>query len=544
MTDEQPTSRRAAREAAKAASGAPAPAPAPATTPVGADAPTEAFSAEPSTVAATPVAAADGAVTEADEAKAGGLGALLRKHPTAWIVSAAAVVFVLLGTGSIFAGVAWASRSAAPVATPTPTVTEDPPRAVSELASTPTRLRTCSIAGPASDPALVGFYASIMRSDTGEVLFDRSAAEPAPPASSLKVFTAAAAIKALGPDFRITTSVYEGSSPGTVVLKGRGDTTLSALPVGQESVYTGAPKLQTLAETTVAQYAAKYPGVPITHVVLDATYWNSGDAWDPTWREDQRTEGFQAPATALQVDGDRADPRAVVSPRSTDPIGRAGAAFVQALRAADPGGVVDSGINTSLGSAIGSTVLAEVQSQPVRTLIPQMLLPSDNMLGEMLARIVSKESGSDGSAASLQAAITGQLAFWNVPMTGITIKDGSGLSPENKVPASALTILQRSVHAGVDNLDVVRGGLSVAGQTGFLAGRFTGENAVARGNVFAKTGMIRASYTLTGYINSADGVPLVFTFYAAGDGVSSSARTAIDTVATAAYRCGDNLSNN
>jgi D-alanyl-D-alanine carboxypeptidase/D-alanyl-D-alanine-endopeptidase (penicillin-binding protein 4) len=233
-----------------------------------------------------------------------------------------------------------------------------------------------------------------------------------------------------------------------------------------------------------------------------------------------------------------------VSPRSTDPIGRAGAAFIQALKNADPGGVVDPGLSSSLGSAVGSTVLAEVQSQPVRTLIPQMLLPSDNMLGEMLARIVSKESGADGSAASLQASILGQLSDWGVPMSGITIKDGSGLSPENAVPASAMTTLQRSIHAGVDNLDVVRSGLSVAGQTGFLAGRFTGENAVARGNVFAKTGMIRASYTLSGYINAADGVPLVFTFYAAGDGVSSSARNAIDTVATAAYRCGDNLSNN
>jgi D-alanyl-D-alanine carboxypeptidase/D-alanyl-D-alanine-endopeptidase (penicillin-binding protein 4) len=525
VTDEQPTSRRAAREAAK---GAPRSA-------AGADAATEAISADPASADPTAAASAE---------KAGGIGALLRRHPTAWIVSASAVVFLLLGTGAVFAGVAWASQGETPVATPTPSATTEPPRPVSDLASTPTRLRTCSIAGPASDPALAGFYASIMRSDTGEVLFDRSAAVAAPPASTLKVLTAAAAISALGPDFRITTSVYEGSSAGTIVLKGRGDTTLSRLPVGQESVYAGAPKLQTLAETAVAAYATKYPGVEITNVVLDASYWNSADAWDPTWREDQRTEGFQAPATALQVDGDRDDPRAVVSPRSTDPIGRAGAAFVDALKAADPGGVVGSSVSTSLGTAVGQTVLAEVQSQTIRTLLPQMLIPSDNMLGEMLARIVSKESGFDGSAISLQKSTMGQLSRWGVSMTDVTIKDGSGLSPDNAVPASTMTILQRSVHAGVDNLDAVRDGYSVAGKTGFLSNRFTGDNAVARGNVFAKTGMIRASYTLSGYINSADGVPLVFTFYAAGEGVGGSARAALDTVTTAAYRCGDNLSNN
>lgn len=525
MSDEQPTSRRAAREAAK---GAPR-------TAAGADAPTEAISADGAAVDPDAPAAAE---------KSGGIGAMLRRHPTAWIVSASAVVFLLLGTGAVFAGVAFASRGDDPVTAPTPSATTEPPRPVSELAATPSRLRTCSIAGPASDPALTGFYASVMRSDTGEVLFDRSASASAPPASTLKLLTAAAAISALGPDFRITTSVYEGSSPGTIVLKGRGDTTLSRLPVGQESVYAGAPKLQTLAETTVAQYATRYPGVPITHVVLDATYWNSGDAWEPSWREDQRTQGFQAPATALQVDGDRDDPRADVSPRSTDPIGRAGAAFLDALEAADPGDVVDPGVDTSLGSAVGQTVLAEVQSQTVRTLIPQMLIPSDNMLGEMLARIVSKESGSDGSARSLQASIMGQLARWNVPMTGVAIKDGSGLSPNNAVPASTMAILQRSIHAGVDGLDAVRDGYSVAGQTGFLAGRFTGDNAVARGNVFAKTGMIKASYTLAGVIAAADGTPLVFAFYAAGEGVGGSARAALDTVTTAAYRCGDNLSNN
>src|SRR5690606_29949844 len=132
-----------------------------------------------------------------------------------------------------------------------------------------------------------------------------------------------------------------------------------------------------------------------------------------------------------------------------------------------------------------------------------------------------REGGQGGSAASLQKAIMGQVARWGVPSTGVVIKDGSGLSPQNAVPASAVTTLLRAVHAGADGLDAVRDGLSVAGQSGTLRERFTGDNAVARGNVLAKSGMITGSYTLAGQMTGADGTPLVFAFYAVGDSTSA-----------------------
>ena len=491
-----------------------------------------------------PGAAGDGGAGGDEPPAGGGIGALLRKYPKAWLITAAALGFVLLGTASVFAGVAFASNDASAAPAPKPTVTEEPPRPVSTLEATASRLRTCSVAGPAADGRLATLYGSVMRADTGEVLFDRSAATPAPTASVLKLLTASAAISSLGPDFRITTSVYEGSSPGTIVLVGRGDATLSVLPAGQESIYLGAPKLQTLAESVVANYAAKYPDVPITKVVLDASYWNPGDAWDPTWRDDQRTRGYQSLVTALQVDGDRDDPRGEFSPRGTDPISRAGQAFVDALYDADPSGdVVGEDITTSTGTAIGTVALAEVQSQPVRTLVAYMLLESDNTLAEMLARIVSKEGGQGGTAASLQTAITGQLGRWGISPTGIVIKDGSGLSPQNVVPASTVSSLLRVIYSSVDNLDAVRDGLSVAGQSGTLKDRYGGDNAIGRGNVKAKSGMIVGSYTLAGELTAADGTPLVFTFYAVGEGVAAEARTAIDTLTVAVLRCGDNLSN-
>ncbi len=488
---------------------------------------------------------ATGAAPGPTAAKTGGIGALLRKHPVAWMVGAGAVAFALLGTGSVFAGVAWASRDL-PSASASPDATQGPTRAVPGTIAGPTRMRTCSVAAQASDGRLVSLLGSVMRADTGEVLFDRGGMTPGAPASVLKVFTAAAAVARLGPDFQVTTSVYEGSTAGTIVLVGRGDATLSALPVGQESYYAGAPKLQTLAETAIANYRAKYADTPITKVVLDASYWNPADRWDASWDRGEQTRGYQSEVTALQVDGDRADPRAATSPRSTDPIGRAGAAFIAALIAADPDGeVVDPAVTTTTGTALGSATLAEVKSQPIRTWISQLLLDSDNTLAEMLARIVSRESDMGGSASSLQQAIPAALMGWEVPSAGLVIRDGSGLSADNAVPTQVMADFMRQVLAGTGGLDVVRAGLPVAGKTGSLADRFSGDNADARGNVTAKSGTLSRASTLSGYLTAADGTPLAFAFYASGDGLKTNdARAAIDTLTAAVLRCGDNLSTN
>jgi len=473
----------------------------------------------------------------------GGLRALVSKHPLAWLLGALGVVFVLLGTGAVFAGVAVAST---PAAAPTTKATTAPPRPIPSALPTASRLRTCSVAGPASDPRLMTLTGSVMRADTGEVLWDHGASVGVPTASTMKLLIASAAVAVLTPDFQIATDVVDGSTAGTVVLVGHGDPTLSALPAGEQSVYAGAPKLSDLASQVVTAYAARHPGVPITQVVLDASYWNPADNWDSSVKQSERTQGYQSLTTALQVDGDRSNPKAQTSARSTDPVGRAGAAFIQALKNADPGGVVGASISTSTGSAVsGAAGLGEVKSQPVRTLISQMLLPSDNTLGEMLARIVSKVSGFDGTYASLQQAIPGALnSGFKIPAAGLTIVDGSGESANNKVPPATMTSLLRLIQAGSLNLDVVRAAMPVAGKSGTLASRFSGANAVVRGNVTAKTGWIDTEYALAGFMTAADGTALVFAFDAVGPGIKSSAQSALDTLTVAAYSCGDNLSNN
>ncbi len=462
-----------------------------------------------------------------------GLLASFAAHPNAWLFSTLGVVFLLLATGSVFAGMALGATNAS--AAITPSVSTPAPRATPSGTSTATALRTCSVTGQATNTALGSFSGTVINTTTGEVLFDRNGATGVATASVMKLLTSATALYDLGPDYTFKTTVYAGTAPGSIVLVGGGDPTLSAAPAGG-SVYKGAPTLADLA----GQVKNAMGSQPITSVVLDATMWNPADNWDPSWPVTERTQGYQPLITALMVDGDRANPAAQNSPRSTDPVGNAGAAFISALG-------LPAGTPVSDGSAIGgSHQLGQVQSQPISTLIGQMLPVSDNTLAEMMARVSSKVSGRDGSSGSLTPTYASALTSYGLDTTGLVIKDGSGESNLDAVAPSLVAKLMVQVLANPagKNLDLIYNALPVAGKTGTLASRFSGPNAVARGAINAKTGSIATAYALAGIVHAADGTALSFAFFAEGKLNANSAMTGLDTLTTAVFNCGNNLSNN
>jgi D-alanyl-D-alanine carboxypeptidase/D-alanyl-D-alanine-endopeptidase (penicillin-binding protein 4) len=467
------------------------------------------------------------------------------RRPVPWIAGGLATVLVLGSGGAVAVAAATmptptttaaatasatASSSPAPTtAAPTPTPTPSG-RTVPDDAAGPSALRTCTITNAASASGLGAFEGYVMNAKTGEVLFSRNGDEAAQTGSVMKTLTTATALAVLGGDHRIPTTVTKESG-GAIALVGHGDATLSA---GGATVYPGAPTLAQLAQ----QVKAKLGNTPVTTIVTDDTYWNDADAWDPTWPVSERTIGYQPNVTALMVDGDRANPGAQTSPRSTDPVGRAGDLFRTALANA---GVAGAGNAQIVKRATTSTdTIATVSSQPVSTLIGQMIPNSDNTLAEMLARISSKESGSDGSAASLTAVYQAALKSYGVDPAGIVIKDGSGESAANAVSPNFVAHLMVQVAAGAKGLGTLANALPVSGQSGTLAGRFTGANAVARGKVHAKTGWIDSANTLGGYIDAADGTRLTFAFYAIGSS-RAAALPALDAVTAATYSCGSRL---
>ncbi|MDN4614326.1 D-alanyl-D-alanine carboxypeptidase [Leifsonia sp. F6_8S_P_1B] len=479
-----------------------------------------------------------------------GAMAAIRSHPKAWIAAGAAAAFVVLGSGTVALGAtvgapaasaagaptSSATASASPKAspTPTPTPTTAPARPVPAAQPAATRIRTCSVAGLAQDGRLGSLHAQVLNAKTGEVLFDRNGTAAGATASVLKTLTSAAALATLGGDHRVQTTVVAGSTPGQIVLVGGGDVTLSRLPGGQGAFYTGAPSIQDLA--TQAKQAMG--GQPITSIVVDTSLFG-GPVWQPSWdeREERVVEGSTPYMTALMVDGDRDDPGAVESPRSTDPVARAVQYFQQYL---------GTNVPVTQGTApAGAKPLASVQSQPVSTLIEQAMKYSDNTIMEELARLVAIKGGAGNTFDAENAGVLAGLAAYGIDTTGIHIADGSGLSGDNAVPPSYLTRLFVKVLNRENGLGIVYDGLPVSGQSGTLASgynRFTGDNSVARGAVHAKTGWINNGYTLSGIVDAADGTPLTFAVFALGD-VSDNAKQAIDTLVTGFYKCGDNLTN-
>ncbi|WP_448003721.1 D-alanyl-D-alanine carboxypeptidase/D-alanyl-D-alanine-endopeptidase [Agromyces bauzanensis] len=469
-----------------------------------------------------------------------GLGASVvafaRKNRLALTIVAGVLALALLGTGALAAGAAVnAPVEASAATTSTPTPTAEPARPAPAAAVTPSRIRTCSVADRAADGRLANLQAQVVNAATGEVLYDRGGTTPARTASVMKVLTSAAALSVLGPDHRAATTVVKGAEPGSVVLVGGGDVTLSRTPSGTQTVYPGAAHLDELAAQVRAAWDADPANPPLTKLVLDASYFG-GDEWEPSWDLVEREYGYMSNITALQVDGDRDDPFANTSWRSGDPIGRAGEAF-----AAELGGisVIERGTAPADAAQLG-----QVFSPTVAQLVDKALVVSDNTVAEMLARLVAIETGAGNTFGAINQGVLQGLAAYGLDTTGITVVDGSGLSDDNAVPPSYLTSLFVKINAREANLGVIMDGLPVSGQRGSLSydDRFAGDNAVADGAVSAKTGWIETGYTLSGVVRAQDGATLTFAIYALGD-VSDDTKQAIDTLTTGFFLCGDNLSN-
>jgi len=466
----------------------------------------------------------------------GRVGAVLGAHRLATAVGAGALGLLLLGGGALAVGAAMRTPPApvrvAAAAEPTPSAE---PRPSPDTAAAAVALRTCSVAELAADPRLAELQAQVVNAGTGEVLFDRGGSTPSRTASVMKVLTSAAALAVLGPDYRATTTVVKGAEPGTAVLVGGGDVTLSRTPSGDEGVYPGAAHLDDLAAQVRAAWDADPANPPLTRLVLDASYFG-GEEWQPSWNLKERDDGYMSNIAALMVDGDRDDPYSNTSFRSDDPVGRAGQAFADELGGI---GTIERGTAPE-----GAAQLGAVSSPSVAQLVDKALVVSDNTVAEMLARLVAIQTGAGNGFDAINAGVLEGLAGYGVDTAGLVIVDGSGLSDDNAVPPAYLTRLFQKIAAREGQLGVLLDALPIAGERGSLSydDRFTGDNAVADGQVIAKTGWIDTGYTLAGVIHAADGATLTFAIYALGD-VSDDAKQAIDTLATGFYRCGAQLSN-
>lgn len=447
---------------------------------------------------------------------------------------------VLIGSGSgllvlalVVAGFGFggASPTTLPSESPSASVLESP-----TPSPTPTEMRTCSVAEEAANPSLGTLQAVVLNAETGEVLFDRDSTKPAPTASVMKSLTAAATLMTIGPNFRATTQVFaDPETLTTISLVGNGDVTLSKTKPGSQSVYRDAPKISSLA-SQVIKWATRNEVVAIEQIILDSSYF-AGSPWESSWKRKDQREGWISETTALMVDGDRIKPASFTTARTGRPVIGAGEALKKAL-----GDLAIDAVLVESETPENFVEIGSVQSQPISKWVTHILQTSDNIESEMLGKLIAVDLGFDGSFQSLDPAVKRALGTTNLDMTGVTVRDASGLSDLNAVPPIFMAELMRLVNDEFADFGLIKRSLPISGESGTLRSRFTGKNKDAVGKVSAKTGYIIGAHTLNGIINAADGTTLTFTIYALGN-VGSDVRTAIDTLATAFYRCGNELSN-
>jgi PBP4 family serine-type D-alanyl-D-alanine carboxypeptidase len=128
---------------------------------------------------------------------------------------------------------------------------------------------------------------------------------------------------------------------------------------------------------------------------------------------------------------------------------------------------------------------------------------SDNVLSDRLSRIAAKAAGFNGSTEGIAAVYAKVLADLQIDSAKLVVKDGSGLSHDNRLSAKLLGDLLVKIYKDPRFAAVIES-LPDGGINGTLNERFikTAPNAI--GLVHAKTGTLNGAVTLAGYIEAGD----------------------------------------
>jgi serine-type D-Ala-D-Ala carboxypeptidase/endopeptidase (penicillin-binding protein 4) len=314
--------------------------------------------------------------------------------------------------------------------------------------------------------------------DTGEAVYSRNASLPLLPASNEKLAVTYAALTALGPSFQIETDVLgEGQQvdttwQGDLVLKGYGDPTLTSAGL-----------------TALARQVRAAGITRVTGSVLADESWFDTRRTAPGWKASFYIEE-SPPLSALIVD------RGLVgSFTSSDPALAAGQLFRAAL--------IRAGVRVAGGALHGdaddaAVPLAAIDSPPLAAIVRWMDRVSDNFEAEMLLKELGAVQAGRGTTSAGVGVTVGLLAQAGVPMAGVRMVDGSGLSLLDRFTANALVSLLTVMWNDAGVRPELLAALPVAGRSGTLVDRMRG--TAAAGVVLAKTGTTDNASALSGFV--------------------------------------------
>jgi serine-type D-Ala-D-Ala carboxypeptidase/endopeptidase (penicillin-binding protein 4) len=386
----------------------------------------------------------------------------------------------------------------------------------------------------------------------GSVLYSRNARASLIPGSTIKLVTAAAALDALGPDHRFTTSMASNGAQdggvlnGSIWLVGGGDPELTS-----DDLRRGVHQLQLGGVDRITG-----------DVYADGSRYGS-DQVSADWEPDDLQYGWAAPASALSIDGGSV--QFTITPRAgtqadvaVDPPGHRVIASVDTVsssgdntlridvlpgdggyevRGQIPYGAPQkywravphptraaavsllamlrlAGVDVDGSAQVGqapaqAAVLWQHTSRPLALIIKQMFLLSDNHYAEELLRAVGWQATGDGDLHNSLAAERSFMTSNGILTDGVVLADGSGLSAKNRLTAQSLAATLRFLL----NEPMPHPPFSLlprAGVEGTVSVRHLAPGV--KGRVYAKDGYIEGASAIAGYVLTAHHGPVIFAF--------------------------------
>ncbi|MFJ7939498.1 D-alanyl-D-alanine carboxypeptidase/D-alanyl-D-alanine-endopeptidase [Peribacillus sp. NPDC096622] len=412
--------------------------------------------------------------------------------------------------------------------------------------------------------ALTGI--SIRSAETGEMIYEWGAQTRLRPASNLKLLTAAAALETLGEDHVFQTELYiKGVQVGHVLqgdvyLKGKGDPTLlekdfdelaaslkrrqvklvhgdliaddswyddirysQDLVWSDEQEYYGAAVSALTAspnedydtgtvivEITPGEKAGKRATVklePETDYVkvINKTKTESADSNKKI--EVERSHGTQV----ITVSGTIPERSGVTKEWISveDPTEYALSLFEKSMK---KHGIKVLGKREKGKTPVEADLIATHQSMPLSQLLIPFMKLSNNSHAEVLVKEMGKEAEGEGSWKDGLKVTRNQLKSMGLDIQTIMMRDGSGISQVNMIPANEITKLLYAVQEKTW-FPAYLNALPIAGNENRMVGgtlRKRMKGTLAAGNVRAKTGTISGTSSLSGYVTTKRGEKIIF----------------------------------
>jgi serine-type D-Ala-D-Ala carboxypeptidase/endopeptidase (penicillin-binding protein 4) len=389
----------------------------------------------------------------------------------------------------------------------------------------------------------VGF--SAVDVSNGKVLIESRADTPLKPASTLKLITSAAALSSLGADFQFQTSVFadaplNSSGSRKVWLKGGGDPSLTT-----ESLWLIARGLKRNGLRSVSElmvddsffiasrhrsgqraYESGTSALAFNYNSLAFSVCPSSGGGVGIVSVEPLEPQIKLVGTVATVGGsganvsvvDASGSEGIPAYRVSGEIGRAHGCSEIYRSVGDPANVAGAtlagyleylGIEVKkLGNSSVAGGAVQVYKHNSKSL-SQILEDLNHFSTNMIAEQVITRLGQSSDRCSHQQGLRVVRSFLSKTIpnstSGVVIVDGSGLSHDNRVSATAFTALLTQMHRNPTLGIEYSKSLSVSGRSGTLKRRDFGA-----GFVRGKTGTIHGVNALAGYLTTKNGKTVAF----------------------------------